>query len=31
MADDVIEGTRFLDNASPWSFSLVFVLRIAPF
>ena len=28
---DVIEGTRFLDNASPWSFSLVFVLPIAPF
>ena len=28
---DVIEGTRFLDNASPWSFSLVFVLPVAPF
>lgn len=28
---DIIEGTRFLDNASPWSFSLVFVLPIAPF
>ena len=28
---DVIERTRFFDNASPWSFSLVFVLPIAPF
>lgn len=28
---DIIEGTRFLDNASPWSFSLVLVLPIAPF
>jgi hypothetical protein len=28
---DVIDGTRFLDNAIPWSFSLVFVLPIAPF
>ena len=28
---DVIEGTRFLDNASPWSFSLVLVVPIAPF
>ena len=28
---DIIEGTRFLDNASPWSFSLVFVVPVAPF
>jgi hypothetical protein len=28
---DIIDGKRFLDNASPWSFSLVFVLPIAPF
>lgn len=28
---DLVEGTRFLDNASPWSFSLVVVLPIAPF
>ena len=28
---DIIEGARFLDNASPWSFSLVFVLPVAPF
>ena len=28
---DVIDGTRYIDNASPWSFSLVFVLPIAPF
>jgi hypothetical protein len=27
---DVIDGGRFLDDASPWSFSLVFVLPIAP-
>ena len=27
---DRIEGVRFLDNASPWSFSIVFVLPIAP-
>lgn len=23
---DIIEGTRFLDNTNPWSFSLVFVV-----
>ncbi|MCA1560610.1 MAG: hypothetical protein LC804_10210 [Acidobacteria bacterium] len=28
---DIIEGSRFLDHASPWSFSLVFVLPVAPF
>lgn len=27
---DVIEGVQFLDRASPWSFSLVVVLPIAP-
>lgn len=27
---DVIDGARFVDNASPWSFSLVFVLPVAP-
>jgi hypothetical protein len=30
-AGDIIEGTRFLDNASPWSFSLVFVVPVAPY
>lgn len=29
--NDAIDGTRFLDDASPWSFSLVFVVPIAPF
>jgi len=29
-AGDAIDGQRFLDDASPWSFSLVFVLPIAP-
>jgi len=29
-AGDVIEGRRFIDRASPWGFSLVFVLPIAP-
>lgn len=29
-AGDVIDGGRFLDGASPWSFSVVFVLPIAP-
>jgi hypothetical protein len=29
-AGDSIDGRRFLDDASPWSFSLVFVLPIAP-
>jgi hypothetical protein len=28
---DPIDGSRFLDDASPWSFSLVFVLPVAPF
>lgn len=28
--NDVIDGTRFVDNASPWSFSLVFVVPVAP-
>jgi hypothetical protein len=27
---DVVDGWRFLDDASPWSFSLVFVLPVAP-
>jgi hypothetical protein len=30
-AGDRIDGTRLLDDASPWSFSLVFVLSVAPF
>ena len=30
-AGDLANGTRFLDNASPWSFSLVFVVPVAPF
>lgn len=29
-AGDRSEGVRFLDNASPWSFSIVFVLPVAP-
>ncbi len=29
-AGDVIDGALFLDDASPWSFSIVFVLPIAP-
>ena len=28
--NDVIDGARFVDNASPWSFSLVLVLPVAP-
>lgn len=28
--NDVIDGTRFIDRASPWSFSLVFVVPVAP-
>lgn len=28
---DSFDGVRFIDRASPWSFSLVFVLPIAPF
>ena len=27
---DVIDGVRFLDKASPWSLSIVFVLPVAP-
>ena len=27
---DRIDGTRYLDKASPWSFSVVFVLPVAP-
>jgi hypothetical protein len=27
---DTINGLRYVDNASPWSFSIVFVLPIAP-
>ena len=30
-AGDTIEGRRYQDDASPWSFSLVFVVPIAPF
>jgi hypothetical protein len=29
-AGDQINGIRFVDKASPWSFSLVFVLPVAP-
>ena len=29
-AGDIVDGRRYLDNASPWSFSLVIVLPIAP-
>jgi hypothetical protein len=29
-AGERVDGVRFLDNASPWSFSLVFVLPVAP-
>ena len=29
-AGDRIDGVRFLDNASPWSFSIVFVIPVAP-
>ena len=28
---DTIEGRRYVDSASPWSFSVVFALPIAPF
>lgn len=28
---DVVEGVVFVDDASPWSFSLVFVVPVAPF
>ena len=27
---DVVDGRRYLDDASPWSFSVVFVLPVAP-
>jgi hypothetical protein len=27
---DVVEGVRFVDKASPWAFSIVFVLPVAP-
>ena len=30
-AGDRIDGSRFLDDANPWSFSLVFVVPVAPF
>ena len=30
-AGQTIEGRRYVDDASPWSFSLVFVLPVAPF
>jgi hypothetical protein len=30
-AGDVMDGRRYVDKASPWSFSLVFVLPVAPF
>lgn len=30
-AGDTVGGKRYLDKASPWSFSLVFVLPLAPF
>jgi hypothetical protein len=29
-AGDVIDGRRYVDRASPWSFSLVFVVPVAP-
>jgi hypothetical protein len=29
-AGDMVDGTRYIDKASPWSFSLVFVLPVAP-
>lgn len=29
-AGDYVDGRRYLDDASPWSFSIVFVLPIAP-
>ena len=30
-AGEVANGTRFLDDASPWSFSIVVVIPVAPF
>lgn len=29
-AGDRMDGIRFLDDASPWSFSIVFVIPVAP-
>jgi len=29
-AGDMVDGRRYIDKASPWSFSLVFVLPVAP-
>ena len=29
--NDIVDGMRFLDDASPWSFSVVFVVPVAPF
>ena len=29
-AGDIVDGRRYIDKASPWSFSLVFVLPVAP-
>ena len=30
-AGDVVNGRQYIDKASPWSFSIVFVIRVAPF
>ena len=30
-AGEIANGTRFLDDASPWSFSIVLVIPVAPF
>ena len=30
-AGEITNGTRFLDDASPWSFSIVVVIPVAPF
>jgi hypothetical protein len=30
-AGEIANGTRFLDDASPWSFSIVVVIPVAPF
>ena len=29
-AGELVDGRRYIDKASPWSFSLVFVLPVAP-
>lgn len=29
-AGDVIDGTRYLDNANPWSFSMLMIIPLAP-